>query len=107
LARFAADGTPDDEFNQTFSAEVGDTLDGYVEKLAIEGSGRIAVGGWFTTPHSWLMAVNDDGVVDAATSATWSERLDAAVLSVMIDREGRLIVGGAFNTPGRHLIRLG
>jgi len=53
------------------------------------------------------MAVNDDGVVDAATSATWSERLDAAVLSVMIDREGRLIVGGAFNTPGRHLIRLG
>jgi hypothetical protein len=75
--------------------------------LVIERSGRITVGGWFTTPHSWLMAVNDDGSIDAETSAIWSERLDAAVLSVMIDREGRLMVGGAFTTPGRHLIRLG
>ena len=98
LARFALDGTPDVAFNAVYQSVVGDSLDAYVEKIAVADDDSILVGGWFTLPSPWLLRLNPDG------SAAIDDLpvLDAAVLSVLAHGD-ELVVAGAFTSPSAHL----
>ena len=105
IARLEADGRPDVGFDQTFTTSVGATLDGYIEKLAVQSNGEIVVSGWFSRPKPWVLRLGAKGALDERFAASPESALDAAVLCVLIDSKGRLVLGGAFTTPSGHLTR--
>lgn len=100
LARFAPDGALDAAFAPAF--------DGPVRALALDATGRLLVGGGFTTVtdesgahvRHGLVRIRVDGSVDPdfapqfAGEATWRD----AVLALAVLADGRIAVGGAFRT---------
>lgn len=94
LALLNADGTVDDTFNPG--------PDGIVSALALDGNGRIYLGGLFlnlvpdagTTkhPHSRLARLNSDGSVDD----TFNPAPNNQVLALTVAADGSIIAGGDF-----------
>jgi uncharacterized delta-60 repeat protein len=97
IARLNSDGT----FDSTFSPGAG--FDGFVETLAIQGDGKIIVGGAFSsyndgTDHSLgrIARLNSDGTFDDTFSP--GTGFGGTVLSLAIQTDGDILAGGAFSS---------
>jgi len=105
LARANTDGSLDQSFN------TGDGADGFVSALAIDASGRVVVGGAFSSingvSRNRIARVNPDGSLDT-TFAFQSQGADGTVWSLGIDpNTGAILMAGEFtnvNTFARHFI---
>jgi len=106
IARLNTDGSVD----QTFDPGLG--ADATVRALALEPTGRIIVGGSFTsmagTTRSYLARINPDGSLDAnflsSPSATGG---NDAVYALALQQDGKILAGGEFtifNGVSRHRI---
>ena len=94
LVRLNTDGTKDTTFN------VGTGFDAQVYELKIDSSGKILVGGNFTTysgsSQNRLIRLNSDGTKD--TSFDVGSGTDFAVKLLTIDSSGKIYVGGSFGS---------
>jgi uncharacterized delta-60 repeat protein len=94
IARLNTDGSLDATFN------AGTGLDFGVETLSILTSGKIIIGGWFTTfnglSRRGLVCLNSDGSVDSNFNV--GTGCNAAVHTTTIQNDGKILVGGAFTT---------
>jgi uncharacterized delta-60 repeat protein len=99
LVRLNADGSVD----STFSAARSPLYD-YVYALAVQGDGKILVGGAFAyygTTSSYndvgrLIRLNADGTLDSTFAL--GAGFNAPVTSLALQTDGRIIVGGNFTT---------
>jgi uncharacterized repeat protein (TIGR01451 family)/uncharacterized delta-60 repeat protein len=106
IARLNEDGTPDPSFNS------GSGTDGIVYALALQGDGKVLVGGEFSqmdfNPRNNLTRLNADGSLDA-TFDPGSRGSDRVVYSI-VTGGGGIYVGGAFDkyngTHRRSIVRL-
>ncbi len=109
VARLNTDGSLDATFNPT--AGVG--LNSWVNALAIDSSGKIIVGGHFTsyniTPEFYVARLNTDGSLDTTFNPTGTG-LNGDVYAVALDSSGKIIVSGFFTsyntTPEFYIARL-
>ncbi|MBS0631586.1 MAG: immunoglobulin domain-containing protein [Verrucomicrobia bacterium] len=97
VARLNADGSLDNSFGATTG------LNGAVNALAIQGDGKVVIGGNFatfnsTTTASRLARLNADGTLDTAFSTASGSGANSAVNAVVLDGTGKIIIGGAFGT---------
>jgi uncharacterized delta-60 repeat protein len=94
VARINTDGSLDSTFNP-----VGTGLNNYLQSLAIDSTGRIIVGGRFTsyngTSAPYLARLNTDGSLDS-TFSQMGTGLSSYVTSLLITPSGQIIIGGAF-----------
>ena len=89
LLRLNSDGTPD----ASFEPEVK----GMVHTVAIQGDGKILVGGWFSRPFPNLCRLNRDGTTDTRfNSGTTGGKVDALALQA----DGKVLVAGEFTHLG-------
>jgi len=92
LIRLNTDGTKDTSFN------VGTGFDSNVESLAIDSTGKIIAGGFFTIyngiSQNRLIRLNTDGTKD--TSFNVGTGFNNFVFTLFIDATGRILVGGDF-----------
>jgi uncharacterized repeat protein (TIGR01451 family)/uncharacterized delta-60 repeat protein len=105
LARVNTDGSLDQTFNTGLGANV------FVSALAIDSSGKVVVGGSFTSfngiSRNRIARVNADGTLDTAFGAN-SQGADGPVWALAIDpSSGVILMAGQFtnvNTFARHSI---
>ncbi|NBV21440.1 MAG: hypothetical protein EBS05_05890 [Proteobacteria bacterium] len=96
LARFNEDGTLDTTF-------ANPNLGGPVSAVAVDGNGKIVVGGYFTTAGSgssackYLARFNADGTLDTTFA---NPNLDNPVRALVLDGNGKIVVAGYFTTAG-------
>ncbi len=109
LARFNADGALDTTFTNTY-AGTGTGLSGTVTALAVQGDGKVVVGGQFVslndgsganTKVNKLARFTAGGVLDTAFTTSYAGTatgLSNSVHSVAVQGDGRIVVGGAFTS---------
>jgi hypothetical protein len=94
IARLNSDGTLDTSFNP------GDGFNQVVNVIVLDSSGKLYVGGNFTTydgvAANRIIKLNDDGTKD--TSFDNSTGFNAVVNEITLDSSGKLYVGGNFTT---------
>src|SRR4028118_2228206 len=94
IARMNADGSLDTAFNPTGNME------GEVYKIAIDSSGKLYVGGTFTTVNGTdrkiIARMNPDGSLDNAFNPT--DGMNGIVYAIALDSSGKLYAGGTFTT---------
>ncbi len=94
IARLNGDGTLDSGFIQT-----GTGLNSSVRTLAVESSGKIAVGGSFSSYNGTTVGsfarLNSDGSLDSLISPTGTG-LSQSVYSIAPQSDGKYLVGGNF-----------
>jgi uncharacterized delta-60 repeat protein len=94
IARLNSDGTLDTSFNP------GDGFNGAVNVIILDSTGKLYVGGAFTTYDSVaanrIIKLNTDGTKD--TSFDNSTGFNGAVNEITLDSTGKLYVGGAFTS---------
>ena len=96
IARFNADGSVDTGYNPT--------ANGPVTALALQGDGKIILGGQFTTleppgstdwtQRNYIARLNTDGTIDTA----FDPNANAQVRALLTQTDGTILVGGAFTT---------
>ena len=105
ITRLRANGDVDPAFNPGAGV-----VNGTVRALAVQGDGRIIMGGDFTTvgatARGRLARLNTNGLVDVG----FAPAADAPVYAVALQPDGRVLVGGAFTniagTVRRSIARL-
>src|SRR5919202_38075 len=94
IARMNADGSLDNAFNPTGG------MDYRVNAIAIDSSGKLYAGGYFTTVNgtarNYIARMNADGSLDNAFNPTGG--MDNGVEAIAIDKCGELYAGGYFTT---------
>ncbi len=94
LAQLNADGSLDTSFNP--GAETTNAC----EALALQGDGKLIVGGFFTTingvARNNIARLNTDGTVD--TSFNPGTGANSDVLTIAVQADGLILIGGVFNT---------
>ncbi len=95
LARLNTNGSLDNTFNTGFS------ITGFypINKILIDGDGKILIAGSFTTTgtvRNNLARLNSDGSVDA--TFTTGTGPDGEVTELVVDAGGRYLIGGYFNS---------
>jgi uncharacterized delta-60 repeat protein len=92
LARLSADGFLDGLFN------LGTGPNGSVRALALQGDGKIIIGGSFTVVHglnrNYIARLNTDGSLD--TFFDPSAGADNPVYAIALQSDGRVLIGGDF-----------
>jgi uncharacterized delta-60 repeat protein len=95
LARLNADGMLDTSFNPGTGGDYP-----FVRCLAVQGDGKILVGGDFATlggqPRNCLGRLNADGTVDSG----FNPGADNSVWSLAVQTDGKILVGGGFAALG-------
>jgi len=90
IARLNADGSLDANFNPN--------ANGVVYAVAVQGDGKVLVGGAFTsiggTTRNHIARLNSDGSLDT----TFDPNSDKTVLSLAVQANGQILVGGGFAT---------
>ena len=90
LARITPAGAVDGSFAPTFDAA------GWVSAVAIQGDGKILIGGGFTTVNGTgrtrIARLNASGSIDATFTATADFYVDV----IAIQSDGKILIGGAF-----------
>ncbi len=112
LVKLLADGTRDPGFSIGSGFSVGAAV--YAIALVPDGSGKIYVGGRFSTyngsPVGDLMRLNSDGSLDGAFSTGAGFSALPYVYALLPCPDGKLYVGGTFTsydgTPVRHFVRV-
>ncbi|MEG4494677.1 DUF4347 domain-containing protein, partial [Microcoleus sp. D3_18_C4] len=94
IARLNSDGSVDTAFNPSSG------MDNSVEAIAIDSSGKLYAGGFFTnvngTFRNQIARMNADGSLDTAFNPTGG--MNSAVEAIAIDSSGKPYVGGNFTT---------
>ncbi|MDP4014362.1 MAG: hypothetical protein Q8P38_07090 [Candidatus Nanopelagicales bacterium] len=111
IARFNANGTPDNKFNkhirQSGGVYIPSVMDGSVNSVAVQRNGKIVVGGDFTKAGGKkahrIARFNANGT--PANKFNKHIRKNggvgsSAVDSVAVQRNGKIVVGGAFRKVG-------
>lgn len=106
VARLLSDGTLDATFNP------GTGPDTSVNAVAVEASGRVLIGGGFSTVsgqnRKGIARLNTNGTVDNTFTGTGIS--SGAVYDVIVTSEGKILAGGAFNfynsTSVTNLVRI-
>jgi len=95
IARLNPNGSLDSTFNP------GSGTDGPVLTMALQGDGKIIIGGEFTTvnnvPHTRIARLNADGSVDNTFLPSGSGASDT-VYAVAVQTDGKILLGGLFLT---------
>jgi len=112
IARLGVDGVLDATFNPVLGGNPFST----VFALAVQGDGKILVGGWFTsvngTPTTNLARLNVNGTVDGTLKpvSIAGGQLSSAIYALAVDGQGKVLAGGDFSTVNgaarRNLVRL-
>src|SRR5947209_4661169 len=94
----AADGTPD----TTFTTNLGTGFNGAVNSVAVQGDGKMVLGGAFSTlngiTNNRLARVNTDGTPDTTFDSSLGTGFNGTVYSVAVQANGEIVVGGDFTT---------
>lgn len=94
IARLLPDGTIDVSFNP------GTGPNGTIEALAVQGDGKILIGGSFTTvgglARNRVARLLPDGGVDTGFAPV--SGADSTVMAVAAYADGKLVIGGRFST---------
>lgn len=94
IARLNTDGTVDSSFN------LGTGADSIVLTSAIQGDGKIIIGGWFTSYNGlttkYVTRLNTDGTFDGTLNS--GTGANSYVKTISIQSDGKLILGGSFTT---------
>jgi uncharacterized delta-60 repeat protein len=94
IARLNVDGTLDTSFN------VGAGFNGVVNVIVLDSSGKLYVGGAFTSydgvTANRIIKLNDDGTKDTSFDNTTG--FNNTVNEITLDSTGKLYVGGTFTT---------
>jgi len=94
IARMNTDGSLDTTFNP------GTGINGTVNAIALDSSGKPVVGGGFTTVNGTarndIARMNTDGSLD--TTFNPGTGMDNSVLAIALDSSGKPVVGGLFTT---------
>jgi len=106
IARLNADGTLDGSFNPGVGAN------GTVWCVALQGDGKVLIGGEFTsvngTNRSYVARLGTNGVLDATFDT--SSGPNGPVLSMALQPDGRVLIGGEFTSvngvPRNRIARL-
>lgn len=98
LVRLSSDGSLDASFNAITTG-----FNDWVRAIAIQGDGKILVGGDFTSYNGSagapdrLIRLNSDGSVDASFSGLVSG-FNAYSRSIVVQSDGKILVGGGFSS---------
>ena len=101
IARLNSDGSIDGTFKPTtfYGGASAPIIPGLVNILAIDGQGRVLVGGDFVTINGQvrtnLARLNADGSLDGTFNP--AAGTDGPILSLVIQRDGKILLGGSFN----------
>jgi len=113
VARLNSDGSLDNTFKPT-----GSGLNGPVYAIAVDSSGKVIVGGGFSSYNgaaaNQIARLNPDGSLDATFNTTgsgfnglWANQ---GIFALAIDSSGKIVVGGRFTnyngTSEKHVARL-
>ncbi|MEG5042868.1 MULTISPECIES: DUF4347 domain-containing protein [unclassified Microcoleus] len=94
IARMNADGSLDTAFNPAGG------MDSRVAAIALDSSGKVYAGGYFTTVNGTarnrIARMNADGSLDTAFNPTGG--MDSNVYAIALDSSGKPYVGGGFTT---------
>ena len=98
LFRLNTDGSRDTAFKAGgYDFSTGSYgLDGPVRAIAVDGSGKILVGGTFSSPRNNIARLNADGSADETFNPGIGS--DATVTHIALQSTGQIIIGGAFAT---------
>jgi uncharacterized delta-60 repeat protein len=92
IARINVDGSLDDTFNPN--------ANGPVTAAAIQGDGRILIGGTFTSvggqAQGYLARLNADGSLDG----TFAPNVNGAINAVAVQADGKVLIAGSFSSSG-------
>jgi len=81
--------------------------DGTVNRIAVQGDGRIVVGGAFSQiagmPRAHLARLLADGSIDASFAATGLGGPSVIVSAIALQNDGKILVGGTFTAAGSYL----
>jgi uncharacterized delta-60 repeat protein len=92
IARLNADGSVDSTFDPDANVDVS--------ALALQGDGKILIGGAFTTlaggatTRNYVARLNTDGTVDS----TFNPNASWGVYALAVQADGKILVGGGFTT---------
>ena len=108
IARLLPSGTVDDTFRP------GTGPDAQVRSIALQGDGKIVIGGEFTSvngvPRNGVARLNPDGTLDATFDTSPVPPIGAFIWSVAVQPDGKVLAAGAFNAYGgilrRNIVRL-
>ncbi len=100
IARITAAGVLDTAF-----APGAGPVGGAIEDAALDASGRVVIGGSFTsfsgTAEGYIVRLSTAGAVDAAFAA--NTNVSAAVNSVQVQANGQILLGGSFANSGGYV----
>ena len=102
IARLNSDGSLDTNFKpiSVNGGTYAPAIPGLVNALALDGQGRVLVGGDFVTLNGQvrtnLARLNPDGSLDGTFNP--AAGTDYPVTSLAIQRDGKILLGGYFNT---------
>lgn len=95
IARLNPDGSLDTTFLST-----GVGADDFVNAIAIQGDGRVMIGGGFSTynniPNHRIARLNSDGSLD--TGINFGSGFNGFVSSIALQPDNKMVIGGAFTT---------
>jgi len=106
IAQLLDNGTLDPSFNS------GTGADGTVRVIAVQGDGKVLIGGDFTsydgTPRAYLARVAVTGEIDPSFPV--GANLNGPVSAIRVQTDGKILIGGSFTahgtTPRNYLARL-
>ncbi|HPU90412.1 MAG TPA: InlB B-repeat-containing protein, partial [Spirochaetota bacterium] len=93
MARLNANGSLDMSFTPGFNAN------NTANSVAIQGDGKILVGGWFSNYNgSWSHSgrLNADGSIDTAFATNAGYGTSGNVYSIVLQADGKILAGGIF-----------
>jgi uncharacterized delta-60 repeat protein len=97
IARLNSDGSLDSSF-----AQMATGLSARVYSIAIQGNGKLLVGGGFTsyngTAVRGIARLNADGSLDSSFEQTGTGLNTSAVYSLTVQSDGKVLVGGNFSS---------
>src|SRR2546427_696261 len=105
IGRLNSDGTLDTNFNPG--------ANDIVDALAVQGDGKIVVGGNFTTlggggtgtvARSCIGRLNPDGTIDTAfnpgATGRGTEAQDSTIFAIVVQADGKIVIGGELTAVG-------
>jgi uncharacterized delta-60 repeat protein len=100
IARLNADGSLDTTFN------IGTGANGAISSIALQGDGKILIGGDFGTyngiPTSNIARLNTDGSLDTTFNPGYT---NGSISSIAVQGDGKVLIGGSFSTYNGSIAR--
>ena len=115
LVRLSSNGALDTSFQTNIGVGVGNLGTSYINKVSLDSSQNIYIGGKFTTwqgitNKNRLLKLNPSGTLDTTFSTNLGTGFNSTVNTIEIQSDGKILVGGDFtyfnSTLALRLVRL-